>query len=55
MITPSVDQEIAAWQAVRHRESALAVVDASGRFVGLIPPHRLLAVLLEEHEEVLAR
>jgi magnesium transporter len=55
VIAPGVDQEIAAWQAVRHRESALAVVDASGCFVGLIPPHRLLAVLLEEHEEDLAR
>jgi magnesium transporter len=55
VVAPGIDQEIAAWQAVRHRESALAVVDASGRFVGLIPPHRLLAVLLEEHEEDLAR
>jgi magnesium transporter len=55
VVAPGVDQEIAAWQAVRHQESALAVVDASGRFMGLIPPHRLLAVLLEEHEEDLAR
>jgi magnesium transporter len=55
VVAPGVDQEIAAWQAVRHQESALAVVDASGRFVGLVPPHRLLAVLLEEHEEDLAR
>jgi magnesium transporter len=55
VVAPGVDQEIAAWQAVRHRESALAVVDASGRYVGLIPPHRLLGVLLEEHEEDLAR
>jgi hypothetical protein len=31
------------------------VVDAAGRFVGLIPPHRLLAVLLSEHEEDLSR
>jgi Mg/Co/Ni transporter MgtE len=43
VVAPGDDQEIAAWQAVRHQESALAVVDASGRFVGLIPPHRLLA------------
>ena len=55
VVAPGLDQEIAAWQAVRHEESALAVVDASGCFVGLIPPHRLLAVLLEEHEEDLAR
>jgi magnesium transporter len=40
---------------VRHKESALAVVDEEGRFVGLIPPDRLLAVLLSEHEEDLSR
>lgn len=33
----------------------MAVVDRDGRFVGLIPPHRLLAVLLWEHEEDLSR
>jgi magnesium transporter len=55
VVAPGVDQEIAAWQAVHHQESVLAVVDASGRFAGLIPPHRLLAVLLEEHEEDLVR
>ncbi len=55
LVAPGVDQEIAAWQAVRRGESALAVGDRDGRFVGLIPPHRLLAVLLSEHEEDLAR
>lgn len=55
VVAPGVDQEIAAWQAVRHRESALSVVDTDGRFVGIIPPHRLLAVLLTEHEEDLSR
>lgn len=55
VVAPGVDQEVAAWQAVRHKESALAVVDVEGRFVGLIPPDRLLAVLLSEHEEDLAR
>lgn len=52
---PGVDQEVAAWRAARHGESALAVVDRQGRFVGVIPPHRLLAVLLSEHEEDLSR
>jgi magnesium transporter len=33
----------------------MAVVDAQGRFLGLIPPHRLFEVLLAEHEEDLAR
>jgi magnesium transporter len=54
-VAPGIDQERAAWQAVRHGESALAVVDADGRFLGLIPPSRLLAVLLAEHEEDLSR
>ena len=55
VITPGVDEEIAAWKAVRHGESALAVVDTDGRFVGLIPPRRIVEVLLEEHDEDLAR
>lgn len=54
-VAPGVDQEVAAWEAVRHEQSALSVVDAERRFIGLIPPHRLLAVLLSEHEEDLSR
>ena len=55
VVAPGVDQEVAAWRAVRHDESALPVVDGTGRFVGVIPPHRLIAVLLSEHEEDLSR
>lgn len=55
VVGPGVDQEVAAWHAVRNGEAALAVVTSDGRFVGLIPPHRLLAVLLSEHEEDLSR
>lgn len=54
-VAPGVDQEIAAWRAVHHQESALAVVDAQDVLIGVIPPHRLLAVLLSEHEEDLTR
>jgi magnesium transporter len=54
-VAPGVDQEVDAWEAVRHEQSALSVVDEERRFVGLIPPHRLLAVLLSEHEEDLSR
>ena len=54
-VAPGVDQEVAAWHAIRHGESALSVVDKEGRFIGIIPPHRLLAVLLSEHEEDLSR
>lgn len=55
VVGPGVDQEVAAWHAVRNEEAALSVVDREGRFVGIIPPHRLLAVLLSEHEEDLSR
>ncbi|NTW36339.1 MAG: magnesium transporter [Syntrophobacteraceae bacterium] len=55
VVAPGVDQEVAAWHAVRNEEAALSVVDREGRFVGIIPPHRLLAVLLSEHEEDLSR
>ena len=54
-VAPGVDQEKAAWKAVQHGESALAVIDNGGRFVGFIPPDRLLAVLLHEHDEDMAR
>jgi len=54
-VAPGVDQEKAAWKAVQHGESALAVVDDDGRFIGFLPPDRLLAVLLHEHDEDLAR
>ena len=52
---PGVDQEIAIWKAVSHGESALAVVDDAGIFLGLIPPERMLGVVLAEHDEDLAR
>jgi magnesium transporter len=52
---PGIDQEAAAWKAVEHGESSLAVVDDNGRLIGLVPPQRLLAVFLREHEEDMAR
>lgn len=55
VITPGTDQEHAAWKALQHKEPGLAVVEESGRFVGLISPQQLLRVLLEEHDEDLAR
>jgi magnesium transporter len=54
-VGPGIDQEVAAARAVRHHESALSVVDADGRFLGMIPPHKLIEVLLSEHEEDLSR
>lgn len=54
-VDPGTDQEHAAWQAVQRAEPYLAVVEGDGRFAGLIAPHRLLKVLLQEHDEDLAR
>lgn len=55
VVAPGVDQEHAAWNAVQHRESSLAVVDGDGQFLGMILPQRLLSVLLWEHDEDMAR
>jgi magnesium transporter len=55
VVGPGLDQEKAAWRAVRAGESSLAVVDAAGVFRGLVPPTRFLSVLLTEHDEDLAR
>ncbi len=55
VVAPGLDQEKAAWRAVRAGESSLAVVDENGVFCGLVPPTRFLRVLLTEHDEDLAR
>lgn len=54
-VGPGTDQEHAAWQAVHHGQAGLAVVGPDGRFRGIIPPQRVLAVLLAEHDEDIAR
>jgi magnesium transporter len=54
-VSPGTDQELVAWRAAQRDESALAVVDARGRFLGMVPPAQLLRVLLHEHDEDLAR
>ena len=55
VVAPGSNQEEAAWKATHHGESSLAVVDADGCFRGLVPPARLLAVLLTGHDRDLAR
>lgn len=55
VVSPGLDQEQAAWKAVQHHESSLAVVDSDGRFLGMILPQRLLSILLWEHDEDMAR
>lgn len=55
VVAPGLDFERAAWKAVRHGESSLAVVDEQGSFVGLVPPARLLGRILREHDRDFAR
>jgi magnesium transporter len=53
--SPGLDTEPAAWKAVQHGESSLAVVDADGQFRGLVPSGRLLGALLSAHDQDFAR
>jgi magnesium transporter len=55
VVAPGTDQEVAVWRAIQHDETSLAVVDEEDRFVGFVPPQRLIAVLLWEHEEDMTR
>jgi magnesium transporter len=55
VVGPETDQERAAWTMIDRGESSLAVTDEAGRFLGLIAPQRMLAVLLAAHDEDLAR
>jgi magnesium transporter len=54
-IGPGDQGEVVARRAVARGESSLAVVDADQRFLGLIPAPRMLAMLLDEHDQDLAR
>jgi len=50
-VGPADDQEHAASVALHHRVDALAVVDADGRPLGVMPAQALLQVLRREHVE----
>jgi magnesium transporter len=54
-LTASADEEIAVWHAVMQGESSLILVDDDGRLAGVVPPDRLMGVLLREHDEDVAR
>jgi magnesium transporter len=54
-LTASADEEVAVWHAVMQGESSLMLVDDDGRLAGVVPPDRLLGVLLREHDEDVAR
>jgi len=55
VVGPDADQESVALKMVKRGGSSVAVIDSEGRFVGLVPSHRMLGVLLAEHDEDLAR
>ncbi len=55
VVTSDEIQEATAWKAVEHGQGAIAVVDPDGGFIGLIPPWRMLGVLLDEHDQDIAR
>ncbi|MGH3330796.1 MAG: magnesium transporter, partial [Nocardioidaceae bacterium] len=55
VVNPQTHQERVAWLAFQHGEPGLAVVDEHARFRGLVPAQSLLAVLLAEHDEDMAR
>jgi magnesium transporter len=54
-VAASTDQEIAAHVMARAATRCLVVTDGEGRFLGLIPAERMLAVLVEEHDSDMAR
>jgi len=55
VVAHTADQERAAWLMLEHGERSLAVVDDDGMFLGLIAPQKMLAVLMQEHDEDLER
>ena len=55
VVAPGADREHVARSMVRRDQSSVAVVHADGTFAGLISPHRMISVLLAEHDEDLAR
>jgi magnesium transporter len=55
IVGAGTEEEAEAWKAVRHGESALAVVDGQGRFQGLVPPDRMVGALLAEHDDEAAQ
>jgi len=55
VVSGETSAERAAWLAARAGEDTVAVIDGGGGLRGLIPAHRLLALMMREHEVDLAR
>ncbi len=54
-VEEDADDEVAAAQSARAGGRSVVVVAPDGRFLGLIPPRRVVTVVFNEHEEDLAR
>lgn len=54
-VRPDARQEPAVWSAVQRGETVLAVVDDDTRFLGVVTPAAVVAVLHSEHDQDLAR
>jgi magnesium transporter len=52
---PDTDREAVAWKMINRGESSVPIVDSTGDFIGLVPPNRMLNVLMTEHDEDVAR
>ena len=52
---PDTNREAVAWEMINRGESSVAIVDSQGVFLGLVPPNRMLNVLMTEHDEDVAR
>jgi magnesium transporter len=55
VVTAGTDREQVASRVTKHMGRSAAVVDDHGRFVGVVPPEKLLRVALAEHDEDVAR
>jgi magnesium transporter len=54
-VSPEEDQEQVAGVAIQHGIAEVPVVDAQGRFLGVVPPLALIEILRREHVEDLHR
>ena len=53
--TATDDPNLAAHRLIERRKSSLVLVDDGGQFRGLVPPEAMISMLLQEHDEDLAR
>jgi magnesium transporter len=55
VVAAGTDREQVASRVTKHMRRSAAVVDEDGDFLGVVPPEKLLLVVLAEHEEDVAR